>query len=321
VTIDELTCPLCRASVPNQPKGRPPLYDCRRCRTAFVWPQPTPAELAKLYDQDTDPAYLSKYTAVIEARAAIYERVARENSVTGRLLDIGCGTGQCLGYFKDKGWTVSGTDWSPKAVEHCREQLGIEVTLGDFMTLESGEPRDCISAQHVLEHVLDPIAFLRKVRDQLVPGGLLFLAVPNHGSLIRNLVEDRWVCRSEVAHLFHFTRNSLRHLAVTCGFEMIAGGTLQFEMADLLWALKSRIMGRKPTSGLQSAGGPGTDRSVSESKPGSFRRWIVALAEPLRPVVEKVGLGSEIVAILRKPLKQGQLAPRTPPDTPYTFSC
>ncbi|KAF0242071.1 MAG: methyltransferase family, partial [Planctomycetota bacterium] len=81
----------------------------------------------------------------------------------GRLLDVGCGSGTLLRAMRDLGWSVQGLEPDAEAARVAREAHGLDVRVG---TLDGPEfrdaPFDAITAHHVIEHVADPIAFLRE---------------------------------------------------------------------------------------------------------------------------------------------------------------
>jgi SAM-dependent methyltransferase len=60
----------------------------------------------------------------------------------GRALDVGCGTGRDAVYLAGRGWTVTGVDGVPRAIERARQRAqdaGAEVkwVLGDVTALQS----------------------------------------------------------------------------------------------------------------------------------------------------------------------------------------
>lgn len=60
----------------------------------------------------------------------------------GRVLDVGCGTGRDAVYLSSRGWTVTGIDGVPRAIERAKQRAkdaGTEVNwvLGDVTDLQS----------------------------------------------------------------------------------------------------------------------------------------------------------------------------------------
>jgi SAM-dependent methyltransferase len=100
-----------------------------------------------------------------------------------RLLDVGVGTGLFLHLAREAGWEASGVDLSPEAAARATAEFGAPVTVGEFTSAPLAGPYDAISMGDVLEHSRDPRAFLARARQLLVPGGVLYVAVPNHRSL------------------------------------------------------------------------------------------------------------------------------------------
>lgn len=100
------------------------------------------------------------------------------------LLDTGAGTGHFVKYAYDHGWMASGIESDPYIV---REELGIankryiDVVIGKWVV---------ISAHWVLEHLPDPVHFLRWSRERLTDNGLLLLTIPNDFSNIQMTYRD-----------------------------------------------------------------------------------------------------------------------------------
>ncbi len=99
---------------------------------------------------------------------------------SGRMLDIGCGSGQTMSWFQEThgGWTAAGIDISPDAVQ-AAHQAGLTVALGSATELPfPDESAELIVSLDVLQHLPldggDRLA-LAEFRRALVPGGLLFL--------------------------------------------------------------------------------------------------------------------------------------------------
>lgn len=102
----------------------------------------------------------------------------------GRLLDVGCGTGQFLAAARCRGYHVAGIDPSRIQVEWSRRRFGlmdVHVLSVEEFARRAPLPFDIVTAFQVLEHVADPLAFLGTVRRLLVPGGHVALGVPCRG--------------------------------------------------------------------------------------------------------------------------------------------
>lgn len=134
-----------------------------------------------------------------------------------RVLEIGCHDGYLLHRLAAAGHTVSGVEPSPFA-EVARERYGLSVEQAFFTPgMIAGGSLDAVVMRHVAEHVEEPLALVRAAADALVPGGLLYIEVPN--SLWS--VEESFFPEFHVDHVSYFTRASLVWMLREAGLEVL----------------------------------------------------------------------------------------------------
>jgi len=80
---------------------------------------------------------------------------------------------------------------------------------------------DVVTAFHVLEHVPDPIAVVRRMLDWLAPGGRLIIEVPNAGGLGATLFSRSWLPLDLPRHLSHFMPESLARAVERAGGRLV----------------------------------------------------------------------------------------------------
>jgi SAM-dependent methyltransferase len=139
----------------------------------------------------------------------------------GRYLDVGCGSGGSLGVAKALGWKVSGIEMD-KAAAAKALRFTEKIHVGDILSaLFPGGGFDLVTAFHVLEHVPDPIAVVRRMLDWLAPDGQLIIEVPNAGGLGASLFGKAWSGLELPRHLAQFTPQSLASAVERAGGKML----------------------------------------------------------------------------------------------------
>ena len=101
----------------------------------------------------------------------------------GPILDLGCGRGEWLSLLANQGWQVLGVDSSELVVDVAREN-GLEVQLGDLLTVLEAQPANslaAVTAFQVIEHLPFEtiVALVHAAFRALLPGGILLLETPN----------------------------------------------------------------------------------------------------------------------------------------------
>jgi 2-polyprenyl-3-methyl-5-hydroxy-6-metoxy-1,4-benzoquinol methylase len=144
-----------------------------------------------------------------------------EPSRKGRLLDVGCGGGRMMQLMQRWGWQVEGVDFDAQAVENARHK-GLTVHLGSLADQGlAAESFDAIIMSEVIEHVHDPIAFLRETWRVLRPGGHLVLSTPNAWSLGHRIYRQNWILLHPPVHLLIFNPPALSRTLREAGFAKI----------------------------------------------------------------------------------------------------
>ena len=141
--------------------------------------------------------------------------------IIGSVLDAGCGDGTFLELLKEAGWQVEGFEMSPEAAEAARRR-GLRVQTGTMESIDFPQGRfAAIRLWHVLEHLADPLAALKKMKGWLRPGGELIIGIPNVASFYARAFGPRWSAWEVPRHLYHFTPQTIRQLLEKSGFDSI----------------------------------------------------------------------------------------------------
>ncbi len=134
---------------------------------------------------------------------------------------------------------------------------------------------DLIVLNQVIEHVPDPEASLRKIKQRLNPGGRVVLSFPNAASWQRKLTGKRWINWHVPYHQHHFNRHSFKRLAERAGFEAV--GRIRTITPNLWTLLQLHALKKAPAEGQASP--IWSSRSGGRRKASLFTRgWNAGMA-------------------------------------------
>lgn len=209
------------------------VVECADCGTLYQRIRPRNEDIGQFYSDDYDcyQSFLQRGPIVrtlaqITARQQV-KRIERLRPPDNNLfVDVGCGSGSWMELFSsiDAPWTMMGTEISADLIEHVKK-LGFDGHVCDDSNIEQFFEPDSVGVvhmNHVIEHVSDPVDLLRKLRDMLVPGGIVVGQTPDAGCLERRLFGDYWAQWHLPRHLVIFDKASLRKHAEAAGLEVVA---------------------------------------------------------------------------------------------------
>lgn len=218
----------------NNLPGEFSLVKCRNCGLMRTDPRPTPDTMGFYYpdnygpylgtqvrqQQVTKPSGMKKILGPLLKRFFNFHAQSLPSITPGRMLEIGCASGAFLHQMAARGWEVEGIEFSESAARRAA-QLGYPVHVGALETAPSPrESYDLIVGWMVLEHLYDPVAGLRMLREWAKPGAWLVLSVPNAGSLEFRLFKDRWYALQLPTHIHHFTPETLKEILQAGGWKL-----------------------------------------------------------------------------------------------------
>ena len=140
------------------------------------------------------------------------------------ILEIGCGRGFTGALLQQElGCRVTGIDIHSDSVEDASTRLH-QAFEADAENFETDQTYDVVMFLDVIEHLHDPLEFMKWSKRHLNPGGSVVGIVPNvgHYSVVRDLIAGRWdyvpmgiLC---ITHRYFFTRSGLERTLAMAGF-------------------------------------------------------------------------------------------------------
>jgi len=169
-----------------------------------------------------------------------------------RLLDIGCGGGLLSEPMARLGAEVVGADAAPRNIPVAQlhaEQSGLEIdyrhTTAEDMAA-AGERFDVVLNMEVVEHVSDPLAYLRACHDLLRPGGLMICSTLNRNpksfamAIVGAEYVMRWLPRGTHDWSKFITPDELYDLIHNAGLDPVDRTGFVFDKLRWSWSLSER---------------------------------------------------------------------------------
>ncbi|MEN8128863.1 MAG: class I SAM-dependent methyltransferase [Pseudomonadota bacterium] len=207
---------------------------CNNCQIRWISPQPNPDEIDQLYNEcyfescERDYSYKEQILDTGSCFKGTAKKFKELTSSKGRILDIGCATGEFLSELKKIELSGVGIDVSKYACQIAREK-GLLVIHGNMHSTQLDNMKYIgIHISHVLEHLPNLNDALIRIRDIIDNKGVVYIEVPYQFDSIldkTNLALKRQQAKFSpfsVHHTYFFTPYSLKLLLEKHGFDLLS---------------------------------------------------------------------------------------------------
>ena len=191
---------------------------CDSCGCVIQDPVASPDVMEYYYKNLSNYTNISRggapATTSVEAKSRQIS-IIQDHIRPGSMYEVGCATGYVLSELKKIGWSVAGCDPSASAAIVALDLYNIEIQTGLFDDIEiAKESTDLVLISHVLEHIYQPVDFLKKANRMLSEEGYLLVEVP----CLTN--PESWGNGYfTFEHINIFSKNSLVNCIIQTGFQ------------------------------------------------------------------------------------------------------
>jgi SAM-dependent methyltransferase len=274
-------------------------------------------------DGDPVPYYreVIRATAFSDAMRAFrrtqLSQFAAQHGLAGKkTLEVGCGRGEYLSLLSELGIAATGVEWSAASVA-AAAQRGLKV-FRRFLSRPGrplpDAPYDAFLFFSFLEHLPDPVAALRAIRQNLSASAVGLVEVPNFDMILANDLFGEFIGD----HLLYFTRETLTATLGRAGFTVVS--------CDAIWhryILSATVRNREPLD--LSRFDARRERLAQElrrfvTSVGAGRVAVWGAGHQAFAVLALSGIAPDIRYVIDSaPFKQGSFTPAThlpivPPD-------
>ena len=217
-------------------------YKCNNCGLVFLYPYFSSSELDEFYKNQYRSLFGNETPEELFRRCLpeAINRVERFKQIlknSKNVLEIGCSTGHFLYAVGKMCPKVYGIEPDKRAKKHAKN-LGIAVKnkINEF------EPNsfDAIFMFHVLEHIQDPIIFLKEIRTYLKEKGKIIVEVPNVDDILVSVykIEKFKDMYFSAPHKFYFSRDTLKTILRQSGFKSTIYPLQRYDFSNhIFWLL------------------------------------------------------------------------------------
>lgn len=234
IELEHVECPVCGPSQTSiwLDEGKHTRYiRCKACKTVFA----SPRLAQKTRHARTDAAW-SYSPSLIRFEARRRSALQQESEFiqryikNGKMLDIGCSSGDFFEFFPLPAWERYGVELSSSAAAYTAQAYAAKVVAGTLMSANwAAGFFDLVSMIDMFYYVDDPRAELKEVWRILRPKGILAIEITGQAymffrsrGLIALLMDGHWCRLRSDSHLFWFNPASLGQLLENSGFRPMA---------------------------------------------------------------------------------------------------
>lgn len=251
IELEFPACPLCqseRRETSYGQFGEHKIMRCQDCSVHYLYPRLTEKAMRRFYENDnyfeggdsgySDTSYADQELALSATFKRLIRNLHKLKLTGGSLLEIGCGYGYLLKEAKDYFSLRVGTDFSAQGARLAAANAD-KVYEGGIEQIPFTDQFDCVVATHVIEHIYQPLEFVKQLMSRAKSGGTIVLAAPDMGGMLRKVMGHRWASFKIPEHVIYFDAATLASLMREAG--LIDIGRLPYPHAFPLALIASKL--------------------------------------------------------------------------------
>jgi 2-polyprenyl-3-methyl-5-hydroxy-6-metoxy-1,4-benzoquinol methylase/predicted RNA-binding Zn-ribbon protein involved in translation (DUF1610 family) len=207
------------------------LLQCENCGFQFTQGFPVEKEIGKYYEtpdyishSDTKKGMMNELYHLVRSRM-LQKKAQLINNITGKtsgkILDIGTGTGYFSHTMQQKGWQVEAIEKSEQARSFAKKNFNLDIKDDSGLNDFSSGSFDVITLWHVMEHLEHLNETWERLHELLKDDGCLVVAVPNCSSYDAQKYKEFWAAYDVPRHLWHFTPDSIKKFGEKHNFTLV----------------------------------------------------------------------------------------------------
>ena len=203
------------------------VWECRNCSLRFTKDAPSEDHIAPYYQSENYISHSNTHKGLINKLYHNVKKITLNKKrkiimkatglTTGKILDVGAGTGAFLNTMRQAGWQVSGVEPDQHARKNASDLYHLNLLEPDALKSFAPSSFDVITMWHVLEHVHQLNETIVQLKNLLTPKGRLIIAVPNYTSFDADHYKEFWAAYDVPRHLYHFSPASMKKLLMDHG--------------------------------------------------------------------------------------------------------
>lgn len=259
--MEHVRCDLCGSDTPSLLLERVDRFSdksfrymiCPECGLIYLNPRPGEDELLAYYPEDYESYKTAESLRGIarwrrQHALGILRRFVEHYQRPGKLLDIGCATGEFLAEMRSHDWKVRGIEVNAHIAKIAQARHGLDVFIGTLDKFDTPDQYNVVTMWDVLEHLPSPCSALQKIHRMLSCDGRVIFCIPNMKSFDARLFGQWWTGWDAPRHLYMFPWQVLDVLLARADFEVearhcILGGPGAFMLSFQFWLDNTKLKG------------------------------------------------------------------------------
>ena len=209
-----------------------PIVICRNCGLIQQNPRMIETDISRFYNIEYKKLYVGENTPSkiyfehqYKRGEKIFNYIKKElgiGLINLKILEVGCGAGGILKYFEEKNNKVFGIDLESEYIKFGKEKYNLDLKAGSLNERIIPWQPDIVIYSHVIEHILNPVEELNKLRSLIDSSSYLYIEAPGVKSLEHSYGMD-FLKSIQNAHIYYFTLKTLKNILQKTGYDFICG--------------------------------------------------------------------------------------------------